>query len=268
MKTGDCPYLDPLDEVKIRAKLRLSRLVKNIVILRETSSTNDAAWRYAAKTGGLAVLAEYQYAGRGRRHRKWHSPVGGSLLCSVLIPSGSIIESVGLAAAVAAAQSIESLCGLCPQIKWPNDIMINGKKIAGILVESKKLSDGPACVIGIGVNVHQKSSSFESLDLETPATSLDIETGSFADRNELAAALLESLEYWLDAAAQDRQSVVDAWLLRNRQIGKRIAVESDGRQYAGTCIGIDPIEGLIVQIDRGPVKIFSAAQTTVIKNSG
>jgi biotin-(acetyl-CoA carboxylase) ligase len=135
-------------------------------------------------------------------------------------------------------------------------------------------------VVGIGINVHQGVEFFEAQPMDAPATSLDIESGRRTDRNEFVRTLLEQLEYWLDQTAWAKPTlqetggmnkvhpakVVEEWKRRNRQIGTRLSLESDGQIYCGTCLGIDPAEGLIVQLDRGPIRIFSAASTTLIKN--
>jgi BirA family biotin operon repressor/biotin-[acetyl-CoA-carboxylase] ligase len=209
-------------------------------------------------------LAEHQTAGRGRRGRQWHSPPGQSILCSILIEDSNP-ALLTLAAPLAAVDAIFACCRLHTVIKWPNDILLDGKKIAGILLESRTAGRRTMSVIGIGINVCQSKRFFANLTLETPAVSLSMKLGRKPSRNKLLCHLFERLEHWIDIAAQNPEKLLDAWKRHNRQIGSRIELESDGKQYRGTCVGIDPAEGLIVHLDRGPVKVFSASQTTVLK---
>jgi BirA family transcriptional regulator, biotin operon repressor / biotin---[acetyl-CoA-carboxylase] ligase len=253
----------------VQQELKTKYIGQRIILLDSTSSTNDAAWSYAQTPDchGLCVLAEQQTAGRGRRGRKWYSPPGQSILCSILIqnpePSAALLT---LAAPIAVIDIIAFCCDLDAVIKWPNDILLKNKKVAGILVESRKIGPQTVSVVGIGINVHQDKDCFAELPLDAPATSLDIELRRHVNRNELLQELLHRLEKRIHTAVEKPEKLLHDWKRRNRQIGSRVELESDGRQYAGTCVGIDPVEGLIVQIDRGPVKIFSAAHTTVIKN--
>ena len=164
--------------------------------------------------------------------------------------------------------AIFSCCRLHTVIKWPNDILIDNKKIAGILLESRTSGRRTISVIGIGINVCQTKTFFATLALEAPAVSLAMELGRKPSRNKLLRSLFERIEHWMDTAAQNPEKLLTAWKRHNRQIGSRIELESDGKQYRGTCIGIDPAEGLIVHLDRGPVKVFSASQTTILKQPG
>ncbi len=267
MKTA----IEPLNIETIQRGLKTRRTGQTIVLLESTSSTNDIAWSYAQKpdSDGLCVLAEHQTAGRGRRGRRWHSQPRQSILCSILIQDFSRPSALlTLAAPIAVIDAIAACCDLDAAIKWPNDILLKNKKVAGILVESRKIGPQTVSVIGIGINVHQDKDCLAELPLDAPAVSLDIELRRHVNRNELVRELLQRLEKRIHTAVEKPEKLLRDWKRRNRQIGSRVELESDGRQYAGTCIGIDPVEGLIVQIDRGPVKIFSAAQTTVIKNGG
>ncbi|MGH2270191.1 biotin--[acetyl-CoA-carboxylase] ligase [Anaerohalosphaeraceae bacterium U12dextr] len=259
--------LDQLDSDRIRLGLGTRRLGKPIVILDCTESTNDIAWQQLARADcdGLCVLAEQQTAGRGRRGRTWLSSRGQSILCSVVMRHTTAAPPLTLAAPVAVVEAITTICGLHSTIKWPNDILLADRKTAGILVESRKIRDQVWSVIGIGINVHQSRRTFaETADLLS-ATSLDIETGHSIDRNRLIRCLLEQLEAWITAAETNPDSLLQHWCKYNRQIGTRIELESDGRLYRGTCIGIDPTEGLIVQLEDGPIRVFSAAHSSILK---
>jgi len=151
---------------------------------------------------GALVVAEEQTAGRGRLGRSWFAPAGTSLLCSLQLrpdtPTERLPELTGVAAR-ACADAIAALTGLEPALKFPNDVLVGGRKVAGILAEAR---DGRV-VLGVGINVNLPADELPE-DVDRPATSLLVETGRELDRAELLAQLLEQLERrydaWLNAA--------------------------------------------------------------------
>jgi BirA family biotin operon repressor/biotin-[acetyl-CoA-carboxylase] ligase len=175
-------------------------------------STNDEALTWAAQGAPnlSIVIADEQTAGRGRLDRKWFTPSGSAIACSVILhptTSAHLSRTVGLA-----ALSIADACarlGLRPQIKWPNDILLNGKKTAGILIET--IWDGDvvtALVIGMGINV-MKESVPPAADLKFPATSLETELGHPVSREELLQSVLSSLTERLPQMGSD--AFLAAW---------------------------------------------------------
>lgn len=245
----------------ISESLTAKRLGKMIMLYQSTESTNDIAWKYAKSDNydGTVVFAEQQTEGRGRRDNKWLSEKSHSILCSFLLRRCNIeADMLTLATGVAVAEVVEKFISSGAKIKWPNDVMAGGKKIAGVLVEAKD-SD---VVIGIGLNCHQQVVDFDE-SIKDIATSIDIEAGSVCDRNEVARSLIVALENWLDIAGKEKDAVIDKWKQESFLLHKRVSVESDNEIYTGTCIGIDPNEGLILQLERGGVKMFHAAQATI-----
>ena len=203
---------DRLDPDKIAANLKMARVGRKVVVYDRTASTNDVAAEYARNpdNDGLVVFAEEQTAGRGRMGARWCSAYAESLLFSVvLIGDRSPGEMLSLACAVAVAEALGQVGGHRAQIKWPNDILLNGKKIAGILVEGRGQKTGQSSdirppssavyVVGIGINCHQSRESFPP-ELQDIATSIGIESGSRCDRTTLARRVLTSLDIWLAAA--------------------------------------------------------------------
>jgi BirA family biotin operon repressor/biotin-[acetyl-CoA-carboxylase] ligase len=260
---------DSLDPDKIRANLRTKRIGREVVVYSRTSSTNDLAAEYAKGKGsdGLAVFAEEQTAGRGRGGTKWRTGRGDSLLCSVVLTeSGLGADLLSLTCAVAVAEAIGKPARCDARIKWPNDIILNGRKVAGILLESRTYAHGKAYIIGVGINCHQGSDCFAP-ELRATATSIDIEAGTVCDRVSLARRLLTSLEHWLDTAERDGAAVIERWRKLSIQLGHRVTLVYDGRQFTGNCIGVDPEKGLILQLDRGGVRMFDAAHTTIAKRN-
>jgi BirA family biotin operon repressor/biotin-[acetyl-CoA-carboxylase] ligase len=255
------PRTDQLESDKITANLNTKRIGKKILVYNSLSSTNDIAAEYAKdkENDGLVILAEEQTAGRGRAGNKWLSNPSDSILCSILLINESLEgELLSLTCAVAVAEAV----GNNAKIKWPNDIILNGKKIAGILLESKINNSQTAYIIGIGINCHQQIFPPE---LKSIATSLDIETGSTSDRISLTKRLLISIDHWLEQAKENSQKVVDKWQQLSIQLNHRITVIYNSRKFTGNCIGIDPKKGLILQLDSGGTRFFDAAHTSIAK---
>ena len=258
-----------LNPDQIRAGLKSPIIGRRVLVYQTAASTNDLAWSFVSQpdSHGVCVFAEQQTAGRGRLGRKWLSEKGRSLLFSVLLMEcPAAAETLTLAAAVAVADCMSKLSTARVLIKWPNDVLLNDKKGCGILVESRRTQAATCYVIGIGINVSQNAGFFDRLELDQPATGLELETGKSVDRNELAARILAELDHRIQQAARDPQAVVTDWKHYNHQIGQRIALRQADKEYRGTCLDIDPLEGLIVQLDRGPIQLFTASQTTVIQS--
>jgi len=274
---------DELDPDKIKANLKTKRIGRKILVYNRTSSTQTVAAEYAKSKGndGLVIFAEEQTAGRGRADNKWYSSRSDSILCSIVLTFSKLnAELLSLTCAVAVAEAIGGSAKSEAKIKWPNDIMLNGKKVAGILLESKTDpstllrtgNSGSTFIVGIGINCHQKKDSFglESFDsaqdrLQSIATSIDIESNSTVDRIFLAKRLLTSMEHWLEVAAQTSEKVIDRWRNLSVQLGHRVKLIYNSQEFSGNCIGIDPEKGLILQLDTGGVRMFDAGHTTIVK---
>ena len=251
----------------IKAHLKTNRIGSEVIVYASTASTNDAAWHYAAnkKNDGLALFAQEQSAGRGRGGNKWLSQKGQGILCSTLLLGETCPpEMLTLTAAVAVAEAIGRCGAKQAQIKWPNDILIGEKKIAGILVESKSGKGHFNYVIGIGINCHQKKNSFPP-ELHDIATSIDIESKTVCDRVSLSKRLLVSLDEWLGIMAKDPKAVLDRWYELSAQLGRRVTLQYNRRSFTGRVLGIDPQEGLIVQLEGGGMRMFPAGQTAMVR---
>lgn len=234
-----------------------------------TGSTNDDAMA-AANAGapeGSAFLAEQQTAGRGRSGRKWQSTRSEGIQCSVLLrptlpPSEVLILALAAGLAVQAAVR-ETDPGVTPDLKWPNDVLINGKKFCGILAEmNAEVTRVRYLVIGMGINVNQ--TSFPN-DLRDSATSLRMATGSVRSRVDVCAALLKSLdrEYrelqsWTDA----RNSVIRRFSEQSSMVsGVSVHVEEDGG-FEGVTEGLDSRGFLLVRTQQGIRTVLSGTVRT------
>ncbi|UCC97660.1 MAG: biotin--[acetyl-CoA-carboxylase] ligase [Phycisphaerales bacterium] len=257
-----------LDPDEITTNLKTKRIGKKVLVYHSTSSTSDVAAEYARsrENDGLVVFAEEQRAGRGRAGTKWDSGKGDSILCSIVL-AGDPLPShlLSLASAVAVAEAIGSVgTASHARIKWPNDILLNGRKVAGILLESRTDRQGSVCILGIGINCHQHPNSF-SEELRPTATSLDIESRSTIDRVSLARRLLSCVDHWLEVARRDSDKVIEKWSKLSIQLGRRTTLIFNGVRFSGHCIGIDPEKGLILRLDAGGIRMFDAAHTTIAK---
>ena len=258
---------DALDPDRIKSHLRTKRIGQKVVVYNSTASTNDVAAQYAKNKNndGLVVLAEEQIRGRGRSGNKWVAGFADSVICSIILTDCAInAELLSLTIAVATAEAIGKCTKAEAKIKWPNDIILNNKKVAGILVESKKAGKHTAYVIGIGINCHQSKQDF-SAELRKIATSIDIETGGSIDRISLIKRLLTSVENSLEIAEQNKEEIIEHWRQLSTQLGQRVSIVYNKKKFAGNCIGIDPEKGLALQLDTGGIRMFQAAQTTIAK---
>ena len=190
---------DRLIATELRAGLEGCRIGNEIVVVEETASTNDLAWKAAERGAaeGFVVFAERQTKGRGQYGRRWESaPYQGLWLSVLLRPAMTLRESPRLTSLLAevVAAAIAGETGCAPTIKAPNDIYISGRKVGGVLVEGRTASDGSyRAVAGIGINVNQTMDDFPE-ELRTTAGSLAVASGRAIDRMRLAIALLRRLE--------------------------------------------------------------------------
>lgn len=255
--------LELLDVDEILSNLKTKRIGRKVLVFNDTSSTNDIARRYIKdkNCNGLAIFAEEQTSGRGRAGNKWVSKRSESILCSIILADCNINnELLSLACAVATADAI----GKNAKIKWPNDVLINGKKVAGILLEAVATKDTYTYIIGIGINCHQHEMSFPD-ELRPIATSIDLENKIICDRIRLAKRLLYFMEYWLEIAEKNSKTIIENWCKLSIQLGHRVTLSFNKKHFSGNCIGIDPVKGLILQLDSGGVRMFDAAHTSIIK---
>lgn len=194
--------LDPLVADQLQAALPGAIIGRNVIVLEQTSSTNDAIARVASEgmpsvPDGLVVFAEYQTDGRGQRGNRWESTARKGLWFSILLwPEIQLNDSGRLTiwAIEAIASVIRTTFGLEPSIKLPNDIQLNGRKVSGVLVEMRAQDQAPhLAVVGIGINVNQCRDDFPA-DLQHRATSLAIALGQQVDRQDFAIAVLQTLD--------------------------------------------------------------------------
>jgi BirA family transcriptional regulator, biotin operon repressor / biotin---[acetyl-CoA-carboxylase] ligase len=262
---------DVLSVEEISTQLNSLVVGKRLLCLAETSSTNSDAFRLAEQGAeeGTVILADFQSGGKGRLGRVWSSPQGVNLYASVVLrPAVMPYEAAQLTflSVVAVARSIELVAGLKPEIKWPNDVLINGHKIAGLLNEMSSETDRVNFIIlGIGVNLNMAGEQFPA-DLRQPATSLLLELGRPVQRSQFAAVLLAELDrLYADFVANGFGPVREEWQLRCNAAGRKIEVSDMGSAtQCGYFAGIDTDGALLMRLADGKTERIISGDVRVI----
>lgn len=247
---------DVIDSQEVMVQLDCTKIGQRVEFLELTASTNADAFRLAEDGAieGTVVLADSQSGGKGRRGRVWSSPAGVNLYCSVVLrPAIMPHEAPQLTflSAVAVARAIELTTKLTPEIKWPNDLLVSGKKVAGLLNEMSAETDGINFVIlGIGVNLNMTADQFPD-DLRHPATSILLESGVRIDRSRFAGIMLNELDRLYAAfLAHGFGPVREEWQRRCNASGRQVQVSDSGTECTGgRFIGIDSDGALLLRSD-------------------
>ncbi|MFA6940827.1 MAG: biotin--[acetyl-CoA-carboxylase] ligase [Clostridiaceae bacterium] len=246
---------DILTYEEIRAYLKTNRIGKKIIYKKSIDSTNSECKRIAdVESEGTAVVGEEQLKGRGRLGRTWTSPLYKGIFVSIILKPDIDMEkapkitSIGAAAVLLALKDIGIEC----QVKWPNDIVINGKKVCGILTEmSGEINRINYIVIGIGINVNLNTDDIPE-DLKDKATSLLIEKGKHIDRRILLSGLLNNFENLYDEFLKgDYSKTVSICRDNSSLIGKNVKIIKNGKEAVGKAIDIDKDGALIIEHKNG-----------------
>lgn len=226
----------------------------------EISSTNDVAIRAADAGGeeGLVVAADMQHAGRGRVGRRWESPAGAGLYVSCLLrPDAETTRWLTVAVGLGAAEAVERTTGLPPTLKWPNDLLFDGRKIGGVLAEAGVSSDGRTfVVVGLGINL---TSHHLPHELQAVATSIEHETGRAVDRAVLLVELLAAVRRrYRELRDGRRAEVLAAWRARASSIvGRAVEWEGEDGMRAGVVEAIDDDASLRIRCVDGEVRVIA-----------
>jgi BirA family transcriptional regulator, biotin operon repressor / biotin---[acetyl-CoA-carboxylase] ligase len=266
---------DDLGEALARARVRLGRIGQPLFFLRTTVSTNDVAARLAVAgaSDGTTIVAETQTAGRGRLGRTWFSPPGAGLYVSVVMRMAPLAGGgqtgprygapvplparLTLLAGVALADAVRTATGLPAEIKWPNDLVFGGRKLAGILAEAAA-SDGTLEYIVLGVGINIRAVTYPP-EISNRASSLEAELGRSVDRGAVLAELLANLSRAQDALARDD---VTSWFTRWRSLspssdGAAIEWRAPDGLRRGRTNGLDVDGSLLVQANRGVERVVA-----------
>ena len=244
-----------LEKSDIQHSLDTKYFGKTIFTFDSIDSTNTIAktLEQSAAPHGTIVIAEEQSAGRGRLQRNWVSQKGKNLLFSVIVYPKFIMEKVSLlpfAGSLAVADAIEKVTDLSPTCKWPNDVLINNKKVCGMLLESSSGQQGiEKLILGIGVNVNQEVFGD---DLRHKASSLKSECGKEIDRITLLQSILEELEHRYNQLSHfPPQQLLHDWKMKALLFGKKITVLENEFSFSAIAIDVDENGSLIIETDDG-----------------
>jgi BirA family transcriptional regulator, biotin operon repressor / biotin---[acetyl-CoA-carboxylase] ligase len=228
-----------------------------LVRLGRVESTQAVAFTLAADGAAdrTVVVAEAQSAGRGRRGRTWHDEPGASLLTSIILRPHlppARLTMLSLAAGIAVAEALERVTGLAPRLKWPNDVLVDGRKLAGILLESRigatsrDAGAAPLVVLGIGVNLVQRAFPAELADR---ATSVWLASGRRVEPDALLGPLLEALDAWRARLETEGGAPIrERWRCLADTLGRRVSIDG----VVGTAADVDE-DGALIVVD-GPTR--------------
>lgn len=261
--------LAPLEESAIRTGLITRRIGTTIHLFQEVDSTNDEAAALAGRgeADGTIVIAEAQRRGRGRMGRRWQSPRGLGLYLSVILrptipPHDAPVLT--LMGAVAGTEAIERTTGLITALKWPNDLIVHGRKVGGMLgemaVESSSLLH---VILGIGINVNQTEADFDE-ELRQVAGSLRVEVGHPVDRTAIVRSFCESLDGWYERFLCDGPlPILEHARRRCLTLGRQVTARSGDQEISGLAVELDGDGRLVIRDARGASHRLLAGDVTL-----
>ena len=269
---GYCLEFSPdcLREWEMAGALKDCRLGNRLLCLEQIDSTNTECKRQAL-TGapeGLAVLAQEQTAGRGRAGRSFQSPKDAGLYLSVLMrPALELAQVSDMTAwvAVAVCDAVEAVCGVRPQIKWTNDLILNGKKLCGILTELGLESESHRLdylVTGVGINVNHGKEDFDG-DVRDIATSLALELGHPVRRVDLAVSVLRELDRMYQRFPENKQEYLEKYRKDCITLGKQVQLITPVSRREARAVEIDDQFRLVVELPDGSREALSTGEVSV-----
>lgn len=253
-----------LNLASVEPLLTTSYVGRRVVYLTSTGSTQDIARREAESGApeGTIVLAEEQTKGRGRFDRVWVSPAGKNLYLTLIMrPPLERLRSLSIVAPLAVALAVEDATGLEPRIKWPNDVLINGRKLSGILIESEIAGETVKyALVGAGININLDID--QSPEIAHIATSVKRELGHESAREELLAGFLNRFEALYEEAAEG-EGTLQQWRLRLDTLGREIRVSFGDQVYEGVAEDVDREGNLILRQPDGTRRVIEAGEVTL-----
>jgi BirA family biotin operon repressor/biotin-[acetyl-CoA-carboxylase] ligase len=260
----------PLDPGILRQQLGERLFGRRVHHFSSTDSTNDRALAMmeAGEPEGSLVLAEEQMQGRGRRQRNWHSPSGLGVYASLILrPSlqAELLPLVSFAAAVGVVRALESL-SLTARIKWPNDILLGGKKAGGLLAEARGDGPGVGVVVGLGLNVNQEEKDFPP-ELRGRITSLLLASGRAWDRHRVLSAILRAWEWEHEKLLEKgpAELLADFERFSAFEVGSRLRVDPEGGAVHGHYAGIGPRGELLLRTTEGAVRSLTFGEIALVR---
>jgi BirA family transcriptional regulator, biotin operon repressor / biotin---[acetyl-CoA-carboxylase] ligase len=255
--------MESLSAKIILEHIQTQRIGRNVVFRNSMTSTMDVALEEVAQgaPSGTAVICETQSHGQGRLAREWESPPGGVYLSIILYPRTEVIPSLMMIASLAVTGCIETASGIKAEIKWPNDVLVNGKKVAGILARSGCSSEGKLyAVIGIGINVNLDVSQYP--EIAGSATSLSAIKGSNISRVDVIASLLNNFEKRL-GQLESGEPIWQDWQTKLVTLGKQVSIKSGNQRFDGLAETVNPSGSILLRLADGSLKEIPAGDVTL-----
>jgi BirA family biotin operon repressor/biotin-[acetyl-CoA-carboxylase] ligase len=241
-----------------------------IIPMKTVDSTNTVAMELGDRDAahGTVILADRQTKGRGRLGREWVSPTGNVFMSILLRPAVSPADAalLTMTAAVACARALRDATGLDVGIKWPNDLMVSGRKLGGILTEMKSRGRRVLfAVVGIGINLNSDAADFPPA-LRTVLTSLRIETGKRMRKAGLVTRILREFGFWYDELVRGgKERVLDEWKDLSFTLGRCVRVTSGNEMFEGFAETLDGEGRLIVRLVSGVEKVVGAGDVAMVR---
>ena len=259
-----------LDISLLRERLRGFKAGFPLHYLASVDSTNAVGMRLVREgaTEGTIVLADCQTAGRGRLQRGWQSPPGCNLYFSLILrPKIEMAKAAQITflTGVAVADALASFCPEGVEIKWPNDVLINGRKVCGILSELKSEKGGMAAVVGVGINVNMKKGDF-AVEYRQIATSLLEESGRRHSREDVLCSFCTHFQRWYELFLEEGFGPLrQAWLARTKMVGRKVRVLFGNEAREGVVSGLDEDGALLLADSAGVIERIIAGDATIVK---
>ena len=254
---------DSVFKGRLTTLLSASKLVKSIYYFESIDSTQDYAnsLPHDKSIHGTLIIARSQTMGKGRIGRPWISPRGGLWMSIALIPDFSIdnLLFTQFIGALAVAEAIKETTKIKCRIKWPNDVLINGKKVCGILVDVNLESEKKKIIMGIGLNANVEISLINnSINVNSKATSLKAEYGNDIDLAYITNSVVRKFEYYYDNLLRTGKTmeILDRWKQESDIFGKRAIVYDGTQKFSGEVIDLDNNGSLIMRLDDSSIKII------------
>jgi len=257
------------DEIKKLIKIQ-GIVGRDIFFFEKLDSTNTTALELSEKTSdGTVVLADSQNKGRGRLGRIWISPSGVNIYMSVILkPKIRTKDSslITLMSAVACVTALKNVTGMSITTKWPNDLMINNKKVGGILTELKSQKQTiTSAIVGIGINVNTDFHEFPE-EVKQKATSLQKEAGVLYQREPIVANILDEMNRWYKTLITlEKETILRAWESLNSTIGREVMIVTPRETLTGTAESIDNEGMLLLRLPSGESKRIDSGDLTVLQ---
>ncbi|MFH1328921.1 MAG: biotin--[acetyl-CoA-carboxylase] ligase [Candidatus Bathyarchaeota archaeon] len=258
-----------ISSAEIMHNLKTKFIGRKIHFLKDVTSTNDVAKRLAFEGAeeGSVVIAGSQLNGKGRGGREWFSPLGGIWLSIILRPKSGFSNAalITLMAGIAVARVISRITKLKAALKWPNDVIINGKKVCGILAEMSGPFENRFLVLGIGINANIDSNTFP-IELKVVATTLRSELRYDVNKVELIRLALEELEglyLQLTQNSQGGKVILTEWKKLTNTIGAYVTFVTGDEIFKGQAVDVDEDGALILKLENGSFKKFYSGDVSI-----